>query len=63
MIEQLLVVLQVSLVRYVKTPIYVRREKKLGESNFEKLLFYQFRTLSRKNLEFQQNNKPWFSKM
>ena len=53
MIEQLLVVLQISLVRYVKTPIYVRREKKLGEINFEKLLFYQFRTWAEKNLDFQ----------
>ena len=56
MIEQLLVVLQVSLVRYVKTPIYVPREKKLGETNIDKLLFYQFRILSRKNLDFQQNS-------
>ena len=33
MIEQLLVVLQISSARCIKTPIYVRREKKLGETN------------------------------
>ena len=37
------------------------------EKNWEKVtlrkpLFYQFRTLSRKNLDFQQNSKAWFSK-
>ena len=33
------------------------------ENNLKKLLFYCFRTLSRKNLNFQQNSKTWFSKL
>ena len=51
------VVLQTSIVRSVKTRIYVRKEKKLGKTNFEKLLFYQFLILSRKNFDFPQNSK------
>ena len=56
------VVLQTSSVRCVKTPVYMRREKKLGKTNVDKLLLYQFWTLSRKKLDFQQNSKAWFAK-
>ena len=57
------VVLQIASIRCVKTPIYVCRKKNWEKVTLRKLLFYQFRTLSRKNLDFQQNSKTWFSKL
>ena len=38
-------------------------ERRSWENNTKKLLFYCFRILSRKNLNFQQNSKAWFSKL
>ena len=37
--------------------------RETAKTNGEKMLFYQFRTLSRKNLAFQQNSKAWFAKV
>ena len=56
------VVLRISSPRCVKTAIYVRREKKLGKTIFEKLLVYQFRTLSRKIWTFSKTIKHGFQK-
>ena len=61
-IEQLLCRFAISLTSCGKAAIYVREEKKFTETNNEKLLLYQLRTLSRKKLDFQQNSKAWFSK-
>ena len=44
------VVLQISLVRCVKTPIYVRREKKRGETNFEKTVILSISDFKQKKL-------------
>ena len=57
------VFLQIALVRCVKTPISVPREKKLGETNIENCFSINFGLWAEKNLDFQWNSKAWFSKL
>ena len=46
----------------VRTPIYVRGQKKLG-NNIKNCYSFVFRLWAEKNLNFQQNSKAWFSKL
>ena len=63
-VEQNFVALQFALVRCAKTPIYVRRKKKLGETNIKKTVILSISDfVQKKNLGFQQNSKVWFSKL